>query len=88
MTVTEEKIDLRDEVQFLRELVAQLLDELKVANRRHPSVPVPPIIIERPVFPVSPWYQTWIANPNTAQGTFASTNTLSFDGGLDVRWSS
>ena len=69
-TTDNETIDLRDEIEFLRQLVERLLTELKQAREARVDVPVyvqpQPIIIQQPVIPdwpgglvtsPPPWFQ-------------------------------
>lgn len=71
-------VDLRDEVQFLRELVERLLFELEGVRDRALKVhivPQPPIIIELPA-PVRPWLQDrwyWNTIGNDPFGTTCTT---------------
>lgn len=81
----DDAIDLRDEVQFLRELVEKLVTEVKLAREvTHVAVMPLPIIIERPVVPQQPqwlqdrWYTNWITEPatNTICSTAGTTRNL------------
>ncbi len=79
--MSNENVDLRDEIQFLRELVDRLLSELKQARadvKTPVMLPPAPIIIEKPViqeghppwayspFWQQPWYgDRWCTSPNT-----------------------
>ena len=78
-TTDNETIDLRDEIEFLRQLVERLLGELKeTRTTAYPHVMVlpTPIIIEQPVVRASELSKNWWQTPWYAQ-TICTSDTLS-----------
>ena len=78
----EQEIDLRDEIQYLRELVDRLMTELKDERARaRPLVmqPPQPIIIREPPVPIHqpPWWTPWRPLYEGTTWCSADTNTNS-----------
>ncbi len=74
MSEHEQDIDLRDETQFLREIIERLLDELKDERRAHEVIiypPTPIILPDSQPYYDKPWFQptmTWLTSITISGG--------------------